>query len=273
MAKISISNISWGRTFSPRIVSTLRDAGCLGIEFVPGLLDHTEANKGAASNYVRLMSDYGLTCVGLHSLLYEMPHFRILDLNQREDLLDYCHRLNELCKNLNGKFMVFGSPSSRSLGNTSQQDAWKIAVDFFRRLAEDATTDDVFYLIEPLKNAEIIKTVEEGSRMVENVGHPNLGLHLDTRIFAQNKKATDIITQYADQLYHVHTGGQKLNFIAPDDGLDHATYAAALNNSGYHNFITLEMVRKSDQLDLPRLSAAIKYANLIYGNKSGQEEE
>ena len=162
------------------------DLGYDGLEVAPFTLaeDPTTISDAQAAEFRRIAQDHGLAIVGLHWLLVAPPGLSLVsdDAQVRQRTVDVMTRLVELCAALGGSYLVHGSPRQRSVppGRT-QAEAWERARECLRAAGEAAARHGVTYCIEPLSRREtdLINTVEEGARMVAEVGLPSLRTMID----------------------------------------------------------------------------------------------
>jgi sugar phosphate isomerase/epimerase len=119
-------------------------------------------------------------------------------------------RLVELCAAMGGRYLVHGSPRQRSVpdGSTPAQ-AWERARECLARAAQRAQACGVTYCIEPLARGEtdLVNTVEEGVRMVREVGSPALRTMIDCSAAGQAEAETvaELIARWmpTDLIAHV----------------------------------------------------------------------
>lgn len=260
--KLAISNIAWGRRLDDELLAFLVNAGAEAVELAPGLTE-LETDDQIAATAARLQQ-HRLDVVGLHSLLFEVPQLRIVNESHRIDLLEYCDRLARQCRQLGGRFLVFGSPRNRSLDGLSRDAAWSQAVDFFQQLGAIGVARNVTFLIEPLPDADLVRNHREGIKLVEAAASDGVSLHLDIRTMSTNGESPTAIAEQVEYLKHVHTGGANLSFAGPNDGIKHAAYAGGLKDIGYDGFVTLEMVRSAEAPDFAALTQTLQFTREVY---------
>jgi sugar phosphate isomerase/epimerase len=91
-------------------------------------------------------------------------------------------RLVELCAAMGGSYLVHGSPRQRSVPEgSSRAQAWDRARECLAQAAEAAAKAGVTYCLEPLapRETDLLNTVEEAARMVEEIGRPALRTMID----------------------------------------------------------------------------------------------
>jgi D-psicose/D-tagatose/L-ribulose 3-epimerase len=88
--------------------------------------------------------------------------------------------------------MYSATGKTRMLEPAERDKQWRLAVESIQRVATIAADHGVKLGIEPLNRFEtdLVNTVEQGMRMLEDIGRPNVGLLLDT--FHMNIEEKDI---------------------------------------------------------------------------------
>jgi D-psicose/D-tagatose/L-ribulose 3-epimerase len=84
---------------------------------------------------------------------------------------------------------------------------WERAVAGVRELATYAARQDVRLALEPLNRFEtdMINIVSQGLDFIDQVGMPNVGLHLDTfHMHLEEKNSADAIRTASDRIFHFH---------------------------------------------------------------------
>ena len=251
--KLAVSNIAWGADDLPGHLTLARELGCDGVELAASLIwpEPAEATAAQRKDLRARLSGSGLELVGLHALLFTRPELTLFESpEKRAATRDYLRRMFELCRDLGGRTLVFGSPKSRRRGELPEPEAFAVAADFFRASAEDARPFGVFLLIEPLSPMEtdFIRSSKDGAALVARVGHPHFRLELDGRALAETGEDYGVFSKYHDILMHVQTSDPGLT-VPGSAGVDHAPIGAALRASGYDRFVSLEMRRDPNDAD------------------------
>ena len=139
---------------------------------------------------------------------------------------------------------------------SSVTDEWKRSVEHLRRVAEYAATAGVVLAEEVVNRFELyhLNTLDQGIRLIDEVGHPNCRLHLDTfHAHIEEKNTADAIRRAGDRIAHVHVsendrGVPGSGSVAWDGTFD------ALRETGYDGWLTVEAFGNF----LPNLAAATK---------------
>lgn len=168
-----------------------------GLELAPFTLagDPTAITDAHARGYRAMASDAGLEIFGLHWLLVAPAGLSIASESEalRMRTVDVMKRLVELCALMGGRYLVHGSPKQRSTpeGSTKEQAIARV-VDCFARVAPFAQQHGVVYCVEPLSTREtdVINTVAEAARIVDEVNSPGLKTMIDCSAAAQVEHET-----------------------------------------------------------------------------------
>jgi D-psicose/D-tagatose/L-ribulose 3-epimerase len=165
-----------------------------GLEVAPFTLSGNpmDITEGQAGVYRRMAEDAGLKIFGLHWLLVAPAGLSIVSSDDaiREQTVRVMQRLVELCSLMGGRYLVHGSPKQRSVPpGSSREQALERARDCFARVAASAASHGVTYCIEPLSTREtdLINTVAEAARLVDEIGSPGLKTMIDCSAAGQTE--------------------------------------------------------------------------------------
>ncbi|MGZ5848858.1 MAG: sugar phosphate isomerase/epimerase family protein [Ramlibacter sp.] len=157
-----------------------------GLEVAPFTLadDPLALADADAQRFARIAADHGLAITGLHWLLVAPAGLSIVsdDAALRERTTAVMERLVELCALMGGRYLVHGSPKQRSVpSGATHAQAWERARACLARAAGKAQACGVTYCVEPLspRETDLLNTVEEGARMVREIGSPALRTMID----------------------------------------------------------------------------------------------
>jgi D-psicose/D-tagatose/L-ribulose 3-epimerase len=171
--------------------------GYSGLEVAPFTLaaDPMDITDAQANVFRRMAEGEGITISGLHWLLVAPQGLSIVseDDSVRHRTVDVMKRLTQLCAAMGGRYLVHGSPQQRSVpaGSTREQ-ALARATDCFAQVARSAEASGVVYCVEPLSTAEtdLINTVAEAARIVDDIASPGLKTMIDCKAAAQGEEET-----------------------------------------------------------------------------------
>jgi sugar phosphate isomerase/epimerase len=222
-----------------------------GIEIAPFTLSASaqDVTSDQRKEVRRVIADSGLEIVGLH-WLFAGPdglHMTTTDNQMRGRTRDYLSCLIDLCSDLGGKVLVLGSPKQRSLveGQT-KEGAREAAVELLGSVLDKAGKLDATICLEPLSPVEtdFINTVAEGMRMVRQISHPNLKIHLDVKAMcSEDTPVPDIIRSVrAEDIGHFHVNDA--NLYGPGMGdVDYGPIAEAINYIGWDKWLSVEVFK------------------------------
>ena len=219
-----------------------------GLEIAPFTLeeDPRDISESDAERVGKTVREHGLEVVGLHWLFVKPAwlHLTTDDPLLRKDTLAFGQHLARICAAMQGTVMVWGSPKQRDL-----QDDWKYeeasarAAEILRGVAEVAHEGGVTIAMEPLGRAEtnFLNTAEETVRLIRQVDHPGLRLHLDVKAMSDEEKdIPSIIRESQSELAHFHANDPNLR--GPGFGeVEFSPIAETLHEVGYEGFVSVEV--------------------------------
>lgn len=246
--KISVSNIAWGNENYEKFYSLLQHENCNGIELAPSKVwkNIEEVKYEEILKLKKTISSFKLEIVGFHSLLFGMYSFKIFQDNEsRIKTKNYLFKLIDLCSDLGGNQLIFGSPNNRRTKGLKKDQIKKISEAFFIEIAEYCKKKGTYFCIEPLGSNEtdFITSIEEGGKFVKNLNQSHFKLQIDTKaLFFTKENPKKIISKYKNLLQHVHVSDTDLK--EPGQGNnDHTKISESLKNINYSKFLSIEMRR------------------------------
>ncbi len=228
------------------------DAGYQGIEIAPfslvekGIEELTPRKRQAM---VAAMKRSGVECVGLHWLLSPPPaglHVTTPEGSVRERSWDYFHKLIDLCGDLGGKVMVFGSPRGRNaVKGLSIADATKYLAEGLARAACHAQGRGVKILLEPLGSGQtnVVNTTAEAIRILDQIQHPAVETMFDFHNTTDEELPFhEIIEKYFPRIGHVHVQEMDGKHLGAGTGTrDFVKAFQVLKDLGYDRWVSLEV--------------------------------
>ena len=116
--------------------------------------------------------------------------------------------------NLKVKNLIFGSPNNRN--TFRNKNAKEIGKIFFYEIANHAKKFGIFICIEPLdiSMTDFLNSINETGDFINNIGNPNLKLHIDTKSFLISREnIEDNIRKYNKLINHVHISDKNLKYL------------------------------------------------------------
>jgi D-psicose/D-tagatose/L-ribulose 3-epimerase len=127
-------------------------------------------------------------------------------------------------------------------GHRPTDEEWGWAIEAFQAVGAHLDSHDVTLSIEPVNRSEtfFLRTAAEAKRLCEAVGHPRIGVTIDT--FHANIEERDIaaaVTQLGPNLKHMHMSENDRSLL----GQGHVDFPAvlrALEEVRYEGYLTIE---------------------------------
>jgi D-psicose/D-tagatose/L-ribulose 3-epimerase len=255
MREIAISNLAFGDKSFEHTLSFLQDNQIKGMELAPTLAwdDPSRVPKKDKEEFCSLLSDYDLSVVALQSLLYNKPQLQLFKGSESQKiLLDYLKEIVNLCAELGGRSLSFGSWRNRQKGRLELNEAISSASPFFYTLAEYAKTFNIILCFEPIPSTlgcDFINNTEECLQLIESVGHPHFKILLDTgTLILNNEDCENVIQQSIHHIGHIHINDPQL--YPPSTKMsEHPIIASTLRSTGYSGWLTLEFLNYYTSLE------------------------
>lgn len=228
--------------------SAIRKAGYTGIEIAPFTLaaDPAALAPAARREFRDVLASEGLEFAGLHWLLVAPKglHVTTPDRALRKRSWDYLRRMIDLCSDLGGGTLVFGSPKQRSStgGLTPAQAALNLA-EGLAEIAPYAAERGAALLLEALSpdQTDVVTTLDEAAAIVREIGHPGVQLVFDTHNAVAEVQAHEVLLdRHFDLVRHVHVN--EMDGRQPGSGAyDFGPVLGVLSRRAYTGWVSLEV--------------------------------
>jgi D-psicose/D-tagatose/L-ribulose 3-epimerase len=225
-----------------------RQIGYQGIEIMPGTLAEDRAAIPAArrAELKRVMDGEGIRFAGLHNLLGAPKglHATTADRATYQRTWDHMRALIDLCGDLGGGVMVFGSGKQRNAeSGMAPADALARLTEGLGSVAGRGGQRDALILVEPLAPglSNIVNTLEEAVAIVQAIASPAVQTIFDVHNTAAEKLPADrLVERYIREIRHVHLN--EMDGTRPGlGGYDFRTLLRALMLRGYRGWLSLEV--------------------------------
>jgi sugar phosphate isomerase/epimerase len=148
--------------------------------------------------------------------------------------------------------MVLGSPAQRNfVAPMTHDQAVGNALDVLRKIVPDLLASNVRLAIEPLgpQEGNFLNHASEARSMIEAIGSPAVGLHLDVKAMSTEGIAIEkIIRDQADLMIHFHANDP--NKLGPGMGdVNQAPIFQALHDVRYSGWVSVEVFDYSPGVD------------------------
>ena len=244
--KLAVSQIGWPSEFLDEALGTLADLGVQGLEAVPSKMwqDTWNVPRDEAIAFRKKVEGYGIKIAGIHSLFWDQPDLNIFgDKKTQQRTADFLVNLGQICADLGGKSMVFGSPKARLRGDIPVDSAKDIATDFFGELAPKIDGLGCSLCIEALgpEDTDFILSAKEALEIIERVDNPGFGGQLDAKsLLAADEIELQTFLSFKNILVHVHVNDPGLITVGETGLIDHSKIAECLRHIDYEGYVSIE---------------------------------
>ncbi|MGH7975463.1 MAG: sugar phosphate isomerase/epimerase family protein [Limisphaerales bacterium] len=208
----------------------------------------------------RSLDRYGLVCGSVCAAMNSRDDLRGSAASQRNGVKYLCALLDQMvtldCRVLSGPIYSYVG-RAEAYSSAEKKKHWQSVVKNLKQVARYAAERGKLICVEPINRFEsdFLNTMDQGLRLIADVGSPALKLHLDTfHANIEEKYQAAAILRAGKHLGHIHACGADRG-TPGNDHIDWPSIAAALKKIKYDGDIVLESVT----LDVPRIarSAAI----------------
>ncbi len=265
--KYAISTIALKGADYPQILRTLKSVGIGGLEVAPGIVFGSSFKEDFVriTDWSQIVKDSGLQIVAVQSLFYGREDLQLFgDSQSRQAFYDHFIAMLDLCHRIGAGVAVFGSARSRRLLGKDLDEANKIAVEVFTRLAGEAQGRGVIIAIEPVASfygCDFLATTQQAADFVRQINHPAIRLHMDTGTMVLNQEPIEkTIRSIAFLLVHAHINNPNLS--PPASTVNHPLFACTLKEIGYKNWLSFEF-RSEPKKIIKDLSFALECYRIL----------
>jgi D-psicose/D-tagatose/L-ribulose 3-epimerase len=268
--KLAVSHLAWTPEEDAEAHALLRELGVSQIEIAPARFwsKWASASQDSLRFAIARVADAGMSVVAFQALLFGRPDLTLFESDEaRENCAKFCEGLAALAGISGARALVFGSPKNRIIPEAMrQEEAWRIAREFFRRIGAAAAARSVCFCLEPNPaeyGGNFLTHMEGTVSLIREIESAGVCLQVDAGELAMNAEDVErVIADNSHLIGHVHISQPLLgDFSQPWEG--HARLAKSLRASGYADTISIEMKRADRGLDAVR--EAIKFARACYG--------
>jgi sugar phosphate isomerase/epimerase len=141
------------------------------------------------------------------------------------------------------EYIVFGSGGSRRVPDDfPKEEALRQFTELCARMAPIAGKYNVVVVLEPLNKREcnLINSVIEGGKIVEEVNHPNFRLLADIYHMLMDDEGPESIEKYGHLIHHTHIAEKEGRAAPGTHNEDFTAYFKALKSVGYKGMMSIE---------------------------------
>jgi D-psicose/D-tagatose/L-ribulose 3-epimerase len=237
------STFIWASPFSNRTLELIDRVKAIGFDLLEICVENPDTIDVPAIRAKAAQADIGVTICGAFG---PSRNLSAEDDAVRSAGLDYLERCIDFAKGLGSPFvsgpMYCAVGATELLDKKAREKQWNRAVGSLRVAAAYAADLGIKLAIEPLNRFEtdLINTVDQGLRLVDDIGAPNVGLLLDT--FHMNIEEKDIpgaIGRAAGRIVEFHASSNDRG-TPGEDHLPWPRIARALKGADYGGPIVIE---------------------------------
>ncbi|QDT11256.1 sugar phosphate isomerase/epimerase family protein [Planctomycetes bacterium K23_9] len=246
--KFGICNETFGDWPLDKSLEYAKNAGYTGWEVAPFMLTDDIFSYSAEDRkrYRDTVLEAGFEVIGLHWLLAKTEglHLTTDDSAVRTKTSQYLGELAKLCRDLEGKVMVLGSPQQRNLPSGQSMDsAMQNAAETLQAIVPVLEECGVQIALEPLgpQEGNFLNTAAEARQLQAMIDSPTIQLHLDVKAMSTESTPIDqLIRDNADAMLHFHANDP--NRQGPGMGdVDFAPIFKALQDIAYDGWVSVEV--------------------------------
>lgn len=267
--KLSVSNIAWAPEHDETAFRLLAELGVEWVELAPARISPWETlTPDIGRAYRKALGNFGLRVSSLQAIFFGAEGLSLLKTeDQFAALRDHIVKIAELADVLECRPGVWGAPGLKHRGSIPIEQANDMAAARLYEIGRAIAHTEFVLSLEPVPGyygADYLTSTSDILAMVDRVGHPNIGLHLDVACvgLGGGDIAQDILLAGRKRIQHFHISEKDLaGFDAP--GSDHIQAAQSLKSIGYDKAVAIEM--KTVPGDWQRsVKTAVTYADNTY---------
>lgn len=263
--KPACSNIALPEYDHLAALPLLAEMGFQGLEVAPSRVwrETEKVTFSKVEAYRHAVESAGLRVLGLHSLTFHAPELMLFkDVGTRNKLLEYLIVKAQLCVDLGGYSLIFGSPQSRRRGGLAIEEAMCIASDFFSTLVERTAQMNIAFCLEPLSPSEtdFVDSASYAIDLARRISHPNFRIQLDAKsLVASNEDDETTFESARPWLVHFHANDPGLVVLDSTKQVDHSHLGKLLRGINYEGYVSLEqrMLSEADPLEALTQSCSV----------------
>jgi sugar phosphate isomerase/epimerase len=172
-------------------------------------------------------------------------HFTTADTAVAKKTITYFNELIDFCGDLNGSYMIFGSPKQRNTKNISIKEANKIFAENLAAVADHARQRGIKILIEPLgkRTTDVVNTLEEALELAKQVNHPAIQIMFDFSNTVDETEPFDVLLRkYYKYIHHIHVQEMSGKYLGTGTAVnDYVKAFQVLKDLRYDKWISLEV--------------------------------
>ncbi len=268
--RLGISHIAWDASEDAEIVELLHAFEIDAIDIAPASYfpEPESASDQELQRVRRWWGDRGIEITGMQALLFGTAGMNMFGAKEsREKMISRLTAVCRIAAGVGANRLVFGSPKCRDRTGLDDQSTMQLAAEFLHALGEVARSFGVTFCLEPVPErygANFMTTAESTARVVRQVAHPSIRMHLDTGALTVNREDPEtVLAAHAELVAHAHAS--EPDFVPLGDGIaPHAQFAACLERHLPGVVVAIEMLPTQPEPHTSSISRALGVATSSY---------
>lgn len=269
--RISISNIAWDVAEDREVASLLRHFNIDAIDIAPSKY-FPDIQKISTTDIKKIKNwwmEQGIAIIGLQALLFGTKDLNLFaDATVQSAMLQHLQRMSIIAAELGATKLVFGSPKNRNREGLSDETANTIAIDFFQRLGDIGSEQQIEFCLEPnpvCYGANFMTNSEQTAYVVTQVNHPAIKMQLDLGALHLNTEDINlVIHEYGHLIGHIHLSEPHLVTLNHEN-IKHTDMGNILKTAFPKHIVSIEMLKTKNTSSVADLKRALKLAIHHYG--------
>lgn len=266
MKKLAISNIAWEKYNDEKILNLLHDHNVSGIELAPTKV--WPEWKGINSKTIRqtkqFFDNHAFKVPAMQAILFGKPELQLFDVSSHEAFFEHFKILAEISAGLDCSVLVFGAPKNRRRFQLSVEEANDIAVDFFAKVGEIFSQNDVKLAIEnnPVEYmCDYLTNVFDVENLVKKVDSKNVKVHFDSAGVHMCRGNLSKTIEQVNEFVHYHISEPMLEPIY-ENKVNHLLGLQELNRIDYKHWVSIEM--KQTDSEYEDIERSLQFLNGVF---------
>jgi D-psicose/D-tagatose/L-ribulose 3-epimerase len=239
--KLGVSAFAWTGQFERQHLELLSVVRAMGLEALE--IPLFEPAQLAATEIRRAFAAHDLECT-VCAILPEGINPISPDAAVRARSVEHLKACVETAAACGAKLL--GGPLFAPIGYLPEhrptEDEWHWAVEAFQALGPVLDAHDMTLAIEPVNRAEtfFLRTAKEAQALCKAVGHPRMGVTIDTfHANIEEKKIDEAVFSLGPLLKHIHASENDRGILGQGH-VDFPAIAAAARKTGYDGYWMIE---------------------------------
>jgi protein FrlC len=195
----------------------------------------------------QLIDEKGMEVSSFLPAFYRYP-YSLSNPNEivRQDSIQYMKECMDNAVALGSPIMLI--VPGRSLYGQSHEDAWGRLLDSVDAVCHYARQYDIQLGVEPINQhaCDLVNTSADAMRVLDELGHDNLGVILDTgHMYLEQDSLSEALQRVGQRLlqFHVNDNDGKVqqNLVPGEGSYDFPAFLATLGRAGFEGTLTVEL--------------------------------